>query len=106
MKKLLILVVSLIVIFALTACGSGEQNEELVGDWAWDVTTTWFYTFNADGTVVQWPNNEFEWETRGDELLITMGSSTQRWTWEIENNLLTITSNQVATLQHSYIRMD
>ena len=106
MKKLLLIAATLFTAIALSACGGGDQNEALVGDWAWDVTNTWYYTFNADGSGTQWPSIAFEWETRGDELHITMAGSTQRWDWEIRNDVLTITSRQATGLQYSYIRMD
>ncbi|MCL1935615.1 MAG: hypothetical protein FWF57_04490 [Defluviitaleaceae bacterium] len=58
-------------VLIFTACGSREQNPELVGIWGSSDDLSWQWTFNADGTGSGGPGigtEDFSWFTRGDVL--------------------------------------
>jgi len=84
--------------------------EGLVGIWAWDEADTFEYEFHADGTGIRGVAlldliDEFTWSVDGDELIMVTDAMTERWTWVIEDEILTITSRQVPGMEYSYIRI-
>jgi len=92
----------------IDAVPSVATDHPLVGTWEWTVTNTYIYIFNADGNgsrgtapMVQ----QFTWYVcESDHLQMTLGNTTEHWYKEIEDDLLTISSRQVANMQHSYRR--
>jgi ABC-type glycerol-3-phosphate transport system substrate-binding protein len=72
MKKLLILILSLVLALGLVACGNNSSDDELVGRWVSEYGSDWVTTFNADGTgshSISWGyGTTFEWRTRGGNI--------------------------------------
>jgi len=80
---------------------------EFVGMWSWDLDGTYIYVFEGDGTGTRGFSTEtesFEWDFIDDELRMTFPHMTERWQPIIDNDVLTITSLQVRSMQFSYIR--
>ena len=98
------------------ACGSDVvDGSALSGDayilmgtvWAWDMDAGYVYAFNNDGTLTRgFPiaTQTLRWNITGTTLRIYTPGFTERWTFEIVNDVLTITSQQVSGMQFSYIR--
>ena len=109
-------IILLIIIF--TSCGFGSNHvtavpseagdHPLVGVWEWTSTDTYLYIFNADGSGSRGTApaiQQFTWSVcDADHLSMTFNRLTEHWYQEIENDVLTITSRQVATMQYSYNR--
>jgi len=118
MKKfatILTLAAICVLALAFTGCFGGNQDEDLVGTWGWDLGPAFVYIFNEDGTgsrgIVGIETEEFEWSTSGSQLRInrtgTVASGeirNERWDYTIENNVLTIESRQESDLVLRYIR--
>jgi len=101
--------------------GGGAQDaagEQLIGAWAWEELSSYQYLFEPEG--FGWRGGgifeleTFEWRAEGNNLLIDLTSGSnfearniinyERWTYTINNNRLTITSQQEQGLDYSYIR--
>ena len=110
MKKILQLFATVFVVttlFTLTACGSDDFENDLVGTWIWELNPAFIFTIEADGTG-SWGGSIFEWEVSGNELRMTLevdhtGLGVHRWTPEIDGDTLTITSLQTYEV-YVYIR--
>ena len=81
-----------------------HANNEIVGEWHWDETNTWYYTFNADGTGEQFPDTAFTWTVDGNELTVMMDGLPLRWEWVISGDTLTLSSLDVPDMVFSYTR--
>jgi len=90
------------------AIPSVEGDHPLVGIWEWTTTSTYIYIFNADNTGSRGSApaiQQFTWYVcESDHLSMTFNRLTEHWYKEIEDDLLTISSRQVANMQHSYRR--
>ena len=111
---------AIMLVIMLSGCGilgfGGEHidhvapvsgDHEIVGIWEWDGADTYIYIFNADGNGSRGGTpaiQRFTWEIDGDGLNMTLGRVDEEWSWEINNNILTITSRQLRNTQYSYIR--
>ena len=92
----------------IEAIPSEDGDHPLVGVWEWTDLDTYLYIFNADGNgsrafapLIQ----QFSWAIcEAGHLSMTMGDTTEHWYMQIVDNVLTITSRQVADMQYSYIR--
>ena len=108
MKKTLLVFVGLAAIFTLAACGGGGSqssgNNSIVGDWAWDHTGTWYYTFNDDGTGSQFGNIDFTWETSGNELTMTILGTPMVYEFEVSGDALRLISIDFPDLDFTYTR--
>jgi len=109
-----------IILLTLTGCESlnrveGEELDmNLVGVWFWDDNSGFEYLFNDDGTGIRgWPgeSSPFTWSTTNSTLFIEcqgtplmFGVRNERWTYIIDNENLTITSQQSRNLSYGYIR--
>ncbi|MCL2577599.1 MAG: DUF5640 domain-containing protein [Defluviitaleaceae bacterium] len=110
MKKIFALI---ILIGLFTGCFYGN-DENLFGEWLFNVDGTYTYVFYDDGTGERgFPETRhwFTWETRGERLKISHEQRVARheiqnevWTFEIEEDVLTITNNNnpVEEIQFSY----
>jgi len=80
----------------------------LLGTWAWDTDSSYIYVLNPNGTGMRGlagMRYDIYWYAYGNILLIdTGGFAVEEWTFTINNNVLTIVSNQVDGLTWSYIR--
>jgi len=76
----------------------------IIGEWNWDLTNTWYYTFNADGTGMMYPDEEFTWTANNGVLTITMWGLPLRWEYEISGNRLHISSLDAPGIEWTYIR--
>ena len=97
----------------------GEESFDLVGGWLWmNGPSIYVYFFEEDGSgargfmcdglnpdfVPDW--EEFEWVMSDGELTLeTGGVNIGRWSIAIFNDILTLTSEQVAGLEYTYVRM-
>lgn len=72
MKKFILLVLSLAMLFSLCACGSSTPNESadispekaIVGKWCYNTgITTWNFIFNEDGSCSYWSGNKESTQT-------------------------------------------
>ncbi|MCL2837848.1 MAG: copper amine oxidase N-terminal domain-containing protein [Oscillospiraceae bacterium] len=92
--------------------GIPAGHQLLDTSWAWDSATEYVYTFNADGTGtrgIPGMMENFEWsipEAGHIMMNITGGIMTESWSYTIENDIFTITSNQVPGLTFSYVLVD
>lgn len=105
MKKILGLVVCLLAVVTLTACGSGDGSM-LYGDWFWTFDGARL-TFNEDGTG-EWPNmiglQTFDWEIRrGDIRMTNSRNERATWSFEIEGDRLYIERSDGADTWNSFI---
>ena len=104
-------------LLGLTACGTALQPpreaidsgpdtptaSDLIGTWEWDQNSGYVYVFNEDGTGERGfaPfRRSFQWEIVGGELRIRR----ERWQVTLVDDVLTITSLQVANMEYHYIR--
>jgi len=73
--------------------------EELIGIWSHNMYESFVYIFSPDGTGVRgFPGSliEFTWEVHGENILvIRIASFTESWSFVIEDNNITFTSNQM-----------
>jgi len=117
--KYLKLLIILVIALTFAGCGFGSEHIEavtsvegdhpLVGTWEWTEGELYLYIFNADGEgsrgfapMIQ----QFSWAIcEAGHLGMTLGNTTEHWYMHIENDVLTITSRQVANMQHTYIRI-
>ena len=107
-----------ILLLAFVGCGFGgshieavpsvEGDHPLVGVWEWTATSTYVYIFNADnsGSRGTAPTiQRFTWSVcEAGHLSMTFNRLTEHWYKEIEDDLLTINSRQVANMRYSYRR--
>ena len=98
MKKALALLLVLLLVVSLAACGGTAMDggdPDLVGDWDWEGSL--FYTFNEDGTGRMFGSN-IRWSTSGNTLAIcaTPGMCGDRcvapaeWTYTLRGDDLTL----------------
>jgi len=101
----------------LAACAEGDDDAgdvagaELIGTWAYENFAGWTYTFYEDGTGVRGAGadiGDFEWSVNDDTLRIECSVQmfnipSERWTFTIENNVLTLDSQQ-ANITYRYNR--
>ena len=91
------------------AVPSAEGDHPLVGVWEWTTTSTYIFIFNADysGSRGTAPAiQQFTWYVCDfGHLSMTFNRLTENWYKEIEDDLLTISSRQVANMQYSYRRV-
>ena len=89
-----------------------EGMDKFVGRWTWDGDETWYYIFEADGygsrSGFVGGREHFAWlVTVGGGLAIaTDGEGVEMWSYEIDDEELTLTSRQVTGMEFSYIRGD
>ena len=96
MKKILVLILALVMMMSLTACGSGTEdagsdeikdiisNEELVGTWISEDGTT--FSINIDGTIInesldmnisfRTDEKYVQWEIEGDKFVFQEAAGT------------------------------
>jgi len=78
----------------------------LTGVWEWDGDSDWIYILFEDGTGVRgWPEQrpEFYWYAYDDQLLIGIGDAFERWTFTIQDDMLTL---EMPGVSYSYVRGD
>jgi hypothetical protein len=86
-----------------------EVYDELVGVWNWAEDISWFYEFypSGRGSRPAFPagREEFDWAITADEGLIMFVDDglTEVWSFVVQEDVLTITSRQVAGLEYIYI---
>ena len=72
MKKLFVLLLTVIFIFSLTACGGNDADHEIVGRWVSADDSSWVTTFNADGSgthTISWGyGTSFRWSIRSNSI--------------------------------------
>jgi len=108
MKRVLsFLLVSILLVgvLALTGCGGGSQDENLVGTWDFEFSSELHYVFNDDGTGhinVFGEIAEFNWTTSGEQLRINRTGTVpageirnERWNYTIDGRTLTMESRQM-----------
>ena len=90
----------------LDALPEAVNVSELVGEWKCNITNTWHYTFNADGTGLQYPDNAFTWSASQNIVTITAASDNipLEWAWDISGNKLTLSSIILPGVEFSYIK--
>ena len=97
----------------------GEESFDLVGGWLWvNGPSVYVYFFDEDGSgargfmcdglnpdfVPDW--EEFEWGFSDGVLSLGVNElRTDRWNATIFNDILTLTSEEVAGLEYTYVRM-
>ena len=86
-----------------------HAGHQLVGTWAWDISASYEYVFNADGTGTRGVAPLLEsirWRTgRGGHLIIETQQFVESWTYVINGDVLTLTSRQVDGMEFSYFRV-
>ena len=115
--RFVLAIVLLVILNGCGALGFGSEHidhvapvsgdHDIVGIWEWDSNETYIYIFNADGNGSRgFPNSvqRFTWEIENDGLNMNIGRTDEQWSWEISDNILTITSRQVRNMQYSYKR--
>ena len=87
-----------------------EGVDDLVGRWKWDEDETWYYIFEADGYgsrpgLVR-GREHFAWlvTVDGGLAIASDGEGVEMWSYEIDDEGLTLTSRQVTGMEFSYIR--
>jgi len=93
-RKLLIIPILALFVFALFGCAGGVggdsgQTEAVVG--SWDVHGQPFKTFRANGTGTNHMIGEFQWSTRRGVMTIRGFGVDQEWSYEIRGNQMTMT---------------
>lgn len=93
----------------------GEEDEErydvLVGVWAWEEEEDWLYVFEFDGyprgSRPAFPSGReaFDWVLTADDglLIVVEGGLVEVWSFVIQDDILTLTSRQVAGKEYRYI---
>jgi len=79
----------------------------LLGDWVWDADSSYIYEFRADGTGTRgfdFFRYEFQWHAEDSTLLMYIDGFVEHWTFTIEDDVLTIVSEQFQGLRWHYIR--
>ncbi|MCL2446928.1 MAG: hypothetical protein FWD06_09215 [Oscillospiraceae bacterium] len=95
------------------------SNHALVGTWAWNDNVDYIYMFNTDGTGVRggagMSLQRFWWSIPGNGRVYMSidhadvppgGLPFEQWDYHITDNVLTLTSRQVANTSYSYTRVD
>jgi hypothetical protein len=100
--------------FANTLFARFEVESQIVGTWAWDEGPDFVYIFEEDGTGrrgIPTIEEAFLWSKEGDQLNITLQGDLpplvlrdERWTFTIEDDVLTLESLQVEDMVFRYIR--
>ena len=110
MRKKLALLLVIMVALVFVGCGN-RTNEELVGTWTWGHSSDWEYVFKEDGTGTR-PGlieeaTPFTWSINGDILTIDSeeDSFIEEWLFEIVDDVLILTSNQVEGMVFEYTRV-
>ena len=114
-KKFLAAAVLVFAVFMLAGCAS--HYEDLVGTWLWRTDGLYSYTFNADGTGERgFPEGRetFTWSTAGNRLSVNRDYvrttpreiRNERWTFELNDGVLTLDSRDATNVSHTYIRDD
>ncbi|MCL2568158.1 MAG: hypothetical protein FWE12_01810 [Oscillospiraceae bacterium] len=84
-----------------------QPNEEhaLVGIWAWDGNHNWQYNFNANGQAIRGVDaaQSFTWEAEDGYITMRFADRTERWSYVIVGDRLTLTSGQH---EYHYYRMN
>jgi len=85
-----------------------EQDHPLVGTWTWDMSDSYVYIFNANGTGTRGFENyieEFTWQTTvQNNLGIITSTETESWRYVIDGSVLTLDSLRHTGTTFSYIR--
>lgn len=102
MKKPLLIVLTLAMLFSLCACGSGESNapeikpeEAIIGKWDYALTFSDFhFVFNSDGNVKHWSNNNEskydKYTIDGDKIIIDNLADEWDIRYKIENGMFEV----------------
>lgn len=112
MKKILLLLLGVLIIFALVGCGTDVpppideaidetmSGEVLVGTWRWANNTEWEYVFEADGTGTQ-DGEMIIWSVEDDALtLIRYDETEEVWSYVIDGNMLALTNTAGTTFYY------
>ena len=87
-----------------------NDDPVLVGTWAWEGDDSYYFVFNADGTGIQnWGTPEsFSWRVAGyDRVILDFGDMfDNHWHFEINGDIMTIDSLQLADFRFYYIRVN
>ena len=130
---ILLLIFASVIILALSACGTGDadnnytpeptpeittptpeptpllQGRDIVGTWACMEAGARLYNFYADGEGTRGFNpvqEPFQWRTEGDNhLIITTSAEEESWTYILSGNMLTIVNRQNPGMEYSYLRV-
>ena len=88
-------------LFVLAGCGA-EESKGLVGSWKYNGSTTFMYTFNADGTG-SYAGRNFTYVDDGSSVTITYDGDTASGTYSytIEGNTLKITDSFGSIVEYS-----
>ena len=87
-----------------------EVYQEWIGVWIWEEEDFFYYEFLPDlrgsRPAFPWGREEFSWAITADGglLLAVDGGLFEVWSFEIEEEVLTLTSRQVAGTEYRYIR--
>ena len=85
-----------------------EFSEALLDAWLWYDDFDFIYFFDVDGMGVRGFSDgeeEFQWRTSGDTLLIETDIGAEGWTFTIQGDILTLDSLQEQGLSFSYFRV-
>lgn len=108
MKKALLFLLGVLIIFALGGCGSDASpieeggagsgantspiDEVLVGTWRWANNTEWKYVFESDGTGTR-DGEEINWSVEDGTLtLIRYDETEEVWSYVKDGNMLAFTN--------------
>ena len=89
-----------------------ELYQEWIGVWYWEEYDSWYYEFLPEGRgsrpAFPLGRENFNWAITADGglLLAVEGGLFEVWSFEIEEQVLTLTSRQVAGTEYRYIRGD
>jgi len=111
LKKIAAAIFVLAIIMILSGCTSAVDlsDHALVGTWNWDDNQLWQYHFNADGTGARGFSDSMEsftWSTQGNGQIRINSFIILRenWSYSMDGDALTLSSNQVAGVTYIYIR--
>lgn len=104
MKKTILTVgiIAVLAISLLVLTGCGEESKGLVGSWKYNGSTTFMYTFNADGTG-SYAGRNFKYVDDGKSVTITYDGDTVSGTYNytIEGKTLKITDSFGSIVEYS-----
>jgi len=90
-----------------------EGHEELVGRWGWSANQYWYYLFEMGGHGSRTDSyflgrDEFIWFLLADGgLILRIGEEpTEEWDYEINYEMLTLSSRQERGIEFHYIRLE
>ena len=92
---------------------ANEGHEELIGRWGWSTNQDWYYLFEMDGYGSRpdsyfLSRDEFIWFLLADGgLILRIGEeAAEQWDFEIDYDMLTLSSRQERGIIFHYIRLE